>query len=94
MALRHGNLPLAVIAKDDPVSCTKYAMEHDLLQSPGWKQFARLAAHKKKLQRMINAAKRKTKHHGPIFKLGIQVPRNSKEARELDKKNGNTKWIG
>ena len=32
--------PLAAIAKDDPVSCTKYAMEHDLLQTPGWKQFA------------------------------------------------------
>ena len=45
-----------------------------MLQTPGWKQFARLAARKKKLQRMINAAKRKTKHHGPIFKFGIQVP--------------------
>jgi hypothetical protein len=29
---------------------------------------------------------------GPIFQFGIQVPRNVKEAYELDKKNGNTYW--
>jgi hypothetical protein len=30
--------------------------------------------------------------HGPIFKFGIQVPRNVKEAYKLDATNGNTKW--
>jgi hypothetical protein len=30
--------------------------------------------------------------HGPIFKFGIQIPRNVKEAYERDAKNGNTKW--
>ena len=30
--------------------------------------------------------------HGPIFKFGLQVPRNVKEAYEFRVKNGNTKW--
>jgi hypothetical protein len=30
--------------------------------------------------------------HGPIFKFGNQVPRNVKEAYELDGKNHYTKW--
>jgi Reverse transcriptase (RNA-dependent DNA polymerase) len=35
----------------------------------------------------------KGKHKkGPIFQFGIQVPRNVKEAYELDNKNGNTNW--
>ena len=28
----------------------------------------------------------------PVYKFGIQIPRNMKEANELDLKNGNTKW--
>jgi hypothetical protein len=29
---------------------------------------------------------------GTIFQFGIRVPRNTKEAYELDKKNSNTNW--
>ena len=29
---------------------------------------------------------------GPVYQFGIQVPRNVRDAYELDKKNGNTKW--
>ena len=39
---------------------------------------------------MIAQSKRKRK--GPILKFGVQVPRNPKEAFDLDAKNGNTKW--
>jgi hypothetical protein len=28
----------------------------------------------------------------PIFQFGIQVPRNVKDAYDIDAKNGNTKW--
>jgi hypothetical protein len=29
---------------------------------------------------------------GPIFQFGTQVPRNVKDAYDIDAKNGNTKW--
>jgi hypothetical protein len=29
---------------------------------------------------------------GPVFQFGVQVPRNVKEAYDLDKRNGNTNW--
>jgi hypothetical protein len=29
---------------------------------------------------------------GPVFQLGVQVTRNTKEAYVIDKKNGNTNW--
>ena len=74
------------------VSCAKYALDHDLIEKPGWKRFRKLAKRQKKLSMMINAANRGTRNHGPIYKVGIQVPRNSKEARMLDERNGNTKW--
>jgi hypothetical protein len=41
---------------------------------------------------LLNQAKRKAKNNGPKYMFGIQVPRNVKEAIELDKQNGNTKW--
>ena len=28
--------PLSIIAKDDPVTCAAYAMEHNLLHLPEW----------------------------------------------------------
>lgn len=34
---------LDFIAKDDLVSCAKYAKEHNLLDNPGWKRFLSLA---------------------------------------------------
>ena len=42
-------------------------------------------------ERMINTYK-VAKKEGPQFKFGIQVPRNPKDALELDKKNSNTSW--
>jgi hypothetical protein len=29
---------------------------------------------------------------GPVFQVGVQVPRNIKEAYDLDKRNGNNNW--
>ena len=49
--------PLAIIGKDDPVTCAIYARENDLLEESGWKQFKRLAQRQKKLFRMANQAK-------------------------------------
>jgi hypothetical protein len=35
--------PLGIIGKSDPVTCTIYGKEHNLLEQNGWKRFARLA---------------------------------------------------
>ena len=78
--------PLDVIGSDDPASCAKYALENDLLETPGWKRFRRLARREKKMKRMIKQAALASKRSGPIFKFGVQIPRNEREARELDKK--------
>jgi hypothetical protein len=40
-----------MIARDDPAtSCAQYAMEKNLLDTAGWKQFKRIAKSKKKLK--------------------------------------------
>jgi hypothetical protein len=49
--------PLAIIAKDDPVTCAIYAHDHDLLDEPGWKQFKCLAKHEKHFLWQVNQAK-------------------------------------
>ena len=84
--------PLSMLIKDDPVSCAKYAKDNDLLEVDGWKRLKKIARRQKVLARMLKQSVYASKRHGPIFKFGVQVPRNSKEARELDRKNCNTKW--
>jgi hypothetical protein len=49
--------PLSVIAAADPVVCTLYARDHNLLQLEGWKSFACIARCEKKMLRMVNQAK-------------------------------------
>ena len=85
--------PLTIIAKDDPAGVAQYAIKKELLHLPGWKRFKRLSKHTKKMTKMVKQAIIASKRHsGPIFMFGIQVPRNHKEAVELDNKNGNRKW--
>ena len=84
--------PLHMIGKDSPVIVAHYAKEKGLLDLPGWKRFKRIAIHDKKMVRMLNQARLVSIRHSVIYKYGYQVPRTPKEAIELDKKNGNTKW--
>jgi hypothetical protein len=84
--------PLTTIAKDDPITCTQYASKMGLLDKPGWKRFKRFAKREKKYIRMINQSQQRRKNSGPVYKFGVQIPRNSKEARILDERNGNTLW--
>ena len=37
------NEPLNVIASNDPISCTIYAKDQGLLDTPGWKRFKHIA---------------------------------------------------
>ena len=83
--------PLDIMIKDDPITLAAYAEENDLLDKPGFKRLQRISKNKKRYKRLLNQSKQAHKK-GPVFQFGIQVPRNVKEAYELDKKNGNTLW--
>ena len=48
---------LAIIEADDPVTCALYAKRNDLLDTPGWVRFKRIAKREGKLLRMVNQAK-------------------------------------
>ena len=52
--------PLDIIAKDDPVSCAKYAKDYNLLEVPGWKRFRRLAKIENTFKRIVNQARLKS----------------------------------
>ena len=41
---------------------------------------------------MLNKAKKNYKRSGPLYKFGVEVPRNIGHAYQLDKDNGNTNW--
>ena len=84
--------PLSIIGADDPITCAIYAKEKGLLDQPGWKRFARLAKRAKKFLRAINQAKLRSYHSSPKLKYGFEVPRNYNHAKEIDRRNGNTRW--
>ena len=84
--------PLKMMAVDDPVTCAKYAKENGLLEAPGWKRFKRLAQREKKFIRMLRQAFASKRKNAAKYKFGVRIPRNYKEAVELDRANGNTLW--
>ena len=84
--------PLSIIAKSDPVTCAVYAKENNLLELPGWIRFRRLANRQKKLLRLVHQAQLRSFRMRPVYKFGVQVPRNHDQAMLLDEQNGNTLW--
>ena len=83
---------MSQIARDSPVECALYAQENNLLDTPGWKRFKRMATRHKKLLRMVNQAKLSSFRHATKYMFGYEIPKNYKHALLLDKQNGNTKW--
>jgi hypothetical protein len=67
-----------------------------LLGLPGWKKLKAIATRLQREQRDLGdfsievLASKQAK--GPVIQFGIQVPRNVKEAYDLDKRNSNTNW--
>jgi hypothetical protein len=84
--------PLTILASDDPVACAIYARDNNLLDTPGWRRFKRLANRQKKLFRMANQAKLRSFRTAPKYKYGYEIPRDYAHALVLDRRNGNTKW--
>ena len=52
----------------------------------------KFAKNKKKLDRLLKQAKLKQLRQELIYKFGVRVPRDSREARYLEKKEGHTRW--
>ena len=84
--------PLTIMIQSDPVTCAIYGKDNTLLHLEGWKRLRRLASRQKKLIRMSNQAKLKSFRNSPVYKFGIQVPRNHDQAMTLEASNGNTLW--
>ncbi|KAL7577484.1 hypothetical protein ACA910_004765 [Epithemia clementina (nom. ined.)] len=84
--------PLSVIANDNPITCAVYGKKHGLLDEPGWKQLKRYTKTSKRLIRAAKQSQIKQTRHSIKYQFGFQVPRDYKEAVELDTKHGNTKW--
>ena len=84
-------LPLSVIAQDDPVTCAAYAKEHNLLHLSEWNRLKHIAKHQKTLTRAINQTKIKQVRTSATYQFGYLIPKDYKHALELDKLNGNTR---
>ena len=80
--------PLSLIAADDPVTCAIYAMKHDLLHLDGWKRLKHIAKNQK--QAIIQSKIRQLRR-SPVYQFGFLIPKDYKQALQLDEQNGNSK---
>ena len=84
--------PLSIFAGDDPVTCTAYAKENDLLALEGWHRFRSLAKKDKVIARAIKQSKIRQVRRSQTYMLGYFIPRNCMEAMEFDTENKNSQW--
>ena len=84
--------PLSLIAADDPVTCAEYAKKHDLLHLDGWKRLKHIAKNQKQLTRVINQSKIRQVRRSAVYQFGFLIPKDYKQALQLDEQNGNSKW--
>jgi hypothetical protein len=74
-----------VVAADDPVTCTIYARDNDLLDQPVWKRFRQIAKREKVFTCMVNQAKLRSYNTAPRYKYGFEGPRTYEKSLRLDK---------
>ena len=84
--------PLSLIATDDPATCAEYAKKHDLLHLDGWKRLKHIAKNQKQLTRAINQSKIRQVRRSAVYQFGFLIPKDYKQALQLDEQNGNSKW--
>ena len=83
---------LSLIAADDPVTCAEYAKKHDLLHLDGSKRLKHIAKNQKQLTRAINQSKIRQVRSSAVYQFGFLIPKDYKQALQLDEQNGNSKW--
>jgi hypothetical protein len=76
--------PLIILAKDDRVSVVKYGLDNDLLDKPGQGRLKAITRRNVHFQRMVNQSKVAPSCNVPLYKFGVRIPRNIKEANMLD----------
>ena len=84
--------PLSLIAADDPVTCAIYAKKHDLLHLDGGKRLKHIAKNQKHLTRAINQSKIRQVKRSSVYQFGFLIPKDYKQALQVDEQNGNSKW--
>ena len=84
--------PLALISKDDPITCAVYAKKHDLLDTTGWKHLKRYAKTSKRLIRAVKQSRIHQTRASARYQHGFQVPKDFNDSIRLDKENSNTHW--
>ena len=84
--------PLSLIAADDPVTCAVYTKKHDLLHLDGWKRLKHIAKNQKQLTRAINQSKIRQVMRSAVYQFCFLIPKDYKQALQLDEQNGNSKW--
>jgi hypothetical protein len=85
--------PLNLIAKSDPMSVCIYGEKNGLLNKKGWKYLKRHARNTRKVYRHVREILKARGADGQQFKYGVRLPNRAKDCAELDKENGNNKWV-
>ena len=86
--------PLTTMKTSDPVTVAQYALNKNLTDLHGWrwaKDYMPDGRTIRLLRRVLTVARRKARS-APVYKFGHKVPRNTRQAYEFDKINGNTLW--
>ncbi|MGH3053999.1 MAG: reverse transcriptase domain-containing protein, partial [Gaiellaceae bacterium] len=79
---------LSSMKTDNPYEVAKYAADNDLLTAPAFQWWAPTVLKKK--DRWIRAATKQRLNNR--YKFGIEIPRNTTHALELDRANNNNLW--
>jgi hypothetical protein len=74
-----------------PVELALYATDRDIQDEPAFAWWVPFVL--KKQKRILQKVKTKSKYWARTHKYGVRVPKNIKEAIEIDKENGNTLWM-
>ena len=82
---------LSDLKESHPVDCAEYALSQVLMNDPAFNWWVGFVL--KKLERIISLVRRRnTRYLKRNEKFGIDLPKNVKEALQLEKENGNTLW--
>ena len=84
--------PLTEIGTSDPVSVARYARDNELLNRKYWKRFKPYVPRGERYVRLMRRAYASKTKNGKVYKFGIEIPKDYKDAMRLDKEAGNHLW--
>ena len=91
----HGSVTwetMSLVRRHDPIYLSKYALDNDLIDKPGWNQLCRYVKNTTKMTRFLKSNKAKQQNNTVNIKFGVNIPCDCKEAILFDADNGNTNW--